>query len=522
MYNSVDSEGNSAVQVTRTVNVVDTTPPVITLTGENPQIIELGDGYTDLGATTDDGSDVIIDDSAFTDAVGTYQILYDSTDSEGNHAVQVTRTVNVVDTTIPVITLTGENPQTIELGDVYIELGATTDDGSDVTIDDSAFRNTVGTYQILYNSVDSEGNSAVQVTRTVNVVDTTPPVITLTGENPQTIELGDGYIELGATTDDGSDVTIDDSAFRNTVGTYQILYNSVDSEGNHAVQVTRTVNVVDTTIPVITLTGENPQTIELGDVYIELGATTDDGSDVTIDDSAFTNAVGTYQILYDSVDSEGNHAVQVTRTVNVVDTTIPVITLTGENPQIIELGDVYIELGATTDDGSDVIIDDSAFRNTVGTYQILYNSVDSEGNSAVQVTRTVNVVDTTIPVITLTGENPQTIELGDGYTDLGATTDDGSDVTIDDSAFTDAVGTYQILYDSVDSEGNHAVQVTRTVNVVDTTIPVITLTGENPQIIELGDVYIELGATTDDGSDVTIDIQHSEILSALIRYCITL
>ena len=88
--------------------------------------------------------------------------------------------------------------------------------------------------------------------------------------------------------------------------------------------------MVDTTIPVITLTGENPQTIELGDVYIELGATTDDGSDVTIDDSAFRNAVGTYQIYYDSTDSEGNSAVQVTRTVNVVDTTIPVITLTGE------------------------------------------------------------------------------------------------------------------------------------------------------------------------------------------------
>ena len=51
-------EGNFAVQVTRTVNVVDTTPPVITLTGENPQIIELGDGYTELGATTDDGSAV--------------------------------------------------------------------------------------------------------------------------------------------------------------------------------------------------------------------------------------------------------------------------------------------------------------------------------------------------------------------------------------------------------------------------------------------------------------------------------
>ena len=60
------------------------------------------------------------------------------------------------------------------------------------------------------------------------------PVITLTGDDPQTIELGVGYIELGATTDDGSDITIDDSAFADAVGTY-LIYNSADSEGNSAV-----------------------------------------------------------------------------------------------------------------------------------------------------------------------------------------------------------------------------------------------------------------------------------------------
>ena len=441
----------------------------------------------DSGIYTYSGT-VIGDDSMDVD----YKLDAPYTEYSGN-SVTITRSeitsilstlVNIVDTTIPVITLTGDNPQTIELGDVYIELGATTDDGSDVIIDTSAFRgDTVGTYQILYDSVDSVGNHAVQVTRTVNVVDSTIPVITLTGENPQTIELGDGYIELGATTDDGSAVTINDLAFANAVGTYLIYYDSTDSEGNSAVQVTRTVNVVDTTPPVITLTGENPQTIELGDGYTELGATTDDGSAVTINDLAFANAVGTYLIYYDSTDSEGNSAVQVTRTVNVVDTTPPVITLTGENPQTIELGDGYIELGATTDDGSAVTINDLAFANAVGTYLIYYDSTDSEGNSAVQVTRTVNVVDTTIPdttppVITLTGENPQTIELGDGYTELGATTDDGSAVTINDLAFANAVGTYLIYYDSTDSEGNSAVQVTRTVNVVDTTPPVITLTGD--------------------------------------------
>ncbi|NHF59800.1 PASTA domain-containing protein, partial [Flavobacteriaceae bacterium TP-CH-4] len=82
----------------RTVNVVmtDATPPVITLNGANPQEIELGAGYTELGATTDDGSQVVIDATEFVDAVGSYTIYYNATDTAGNGAVEVTRMVNVV------------------------------------------------------------------------------------------------------------------------------------------------------------------------------------------------------------------------------------------------------------------------------------------------------------------------------------------------------------------------------------------------------------------------------------------
>ncbi|MDY8134882.1 immunoglobulin-like domain-containing protein [Aquimarina sp. 2201CG5-10] len=504
-YNATDASGNNAVEVTRTVNVVDTTAPIISLTGANPQTIELGAGYTELGATTDDGSAVVIDDSAFVDAVGSYSVTYNATDASGNNAVEVTRTVNVVDTTAPIISLTGANPQTIELGAGYTELGATTDDGSAVVIDDSAFVDVVGSYNVTYNATDASGNNAIEVTRTVNVVDTTAPVITLTGANPQVIELGVGYTELGATTDDGSAVVIDDSGFIDAVGSYSITYNATDASGNNAVQVTRTVNVVDTTAPVITLTGANPQTIELGAGYTELGATTDDGSVVVIDDSGFVDAIGSYSITYNATDASGNNAVQVTRTVNVVDTTAPVITLTGANPQVIELGAGYTELGATTDDGSAVVIDDSGFVDAIGSYSITYNATDASGNNAVEVIRTVNVVDTTAPVITLTGANPQVIELGAGYTELGATTDDGSAVVIDDSGFVDAVGSYSITYNATDASGNNAVEVIRTVNVVDTAAPVITLIGANPQVIERGNSYTELGATTDDGSAVIIN-----------------
>lgn len=70
------------------------------------------------------------------------------------------------------------------------------------------------------------------------------------------------------------------------------------------------------------------------------------------------------------------------------------------------------------------------------------------------------------PVITLTGDNPQEIALGNGYTELGATVNDGSNVTIDASAFTDAIGSYDITYNAVGVSGNNAVEIIRTVNVV--------------------------------------------------------
>ena len=249
-----DAVGNPSVPLTATLPSisspgVDANSPIITLNGANPQIIEFGDGYTELGATTSDGSQVTINTDEFIDVIGTYSIYYDSTDAFNNNGTQVIRTVNVVDTTPPVITLNGTNPQIIEFGDGYTELGATTSDGSPVSINTDEFIDVIGTYSIYYDSMDALGNNATQVIRTVNVVDITPPVITLNGTNPQIIESGDGYTELGAITSDGSPVSINTDEFIDSVGTYSIYYDSMDAFNNNATQVIRTVNVVDTTSP---------------------------------------------------------------------------------------------------------------------------------------------------------------------------------------------------------------------------------------------------------------------------------
>lgn len=79
----------------------------------------------------------------------------------------------------------------------------------------------------------------------ITIIDTTAPIITLIGENPQTIELGLGYLELGATVDDGSTLVIDQGNFQDIIGSYTITYNATDMANNVADEVTRTVNVVD-------------------------------------------------------------------------------------------------------------------------------------------------------------------------------------------------------------------------------------------------------------------------------------
>lgn len=80
------------------------------------------------------------------------------------------------------------------------------------------------------------------------------------------------------------------------------------------------------------------------------------------------------------------------------DTTAPVITLTGVDPQIIEVGIAYSELGATVTDNLDVgltaTINAAAVNTTVvGSYSVTYNVSDASGNPAIQKTRTINVIE---------------------------------------------------------------------------------------------------------------------------------
>ncbi len=259
-------DGNGADDTDEVIiTIVDTAPPVITLNGANPLTIECHSGaYVDPGATVSDVCDpapsLVISGVVDVNTPGSYIVTFNASDASGNGA-STTRTVNVVDTTPPVITLNGDNPMTIECHvDTYSEPGATVSEACDsaptLAIAGSVNANTVATYTITYTATDASGNSS-STTRTVNVVDTTPPTIALNGANPMTLECHvDSYSEPGATASDACDpapsLAISGTVDANVVGAYTITYTATDASSNSS-SVTRTVNVVDTTPPVITL-----------------------------------------------------------------------------------------------------------------------------------------------------------------------------------------------------------------------------------------------------------------------------
>ncbi|MDG1403601.1 immunoglobulin-like domain-containing protein, partial [Polaribacter sp.] len=117
-----------------------------------------------------------------------------------------------------------------------------------------------------------------------------------------------------------------------------------------------------------------------------------------------------------------------------------------------------IDLGQYTFEISNVVLSSESNNQNISSEALRVGYIDV-------------IEDTTIPVITITGDATVTIEVGSTYTDAGATALDNYDGDITDDIVTvntvdtSTVGTYTVTYDVSDANNNDAVQVIRTVNV---------------------------------------------------------
>lgn len=81
------------------------------------------------------------------------------------------------DTVVPVITLIGTSPMSVNVGASFVDPGATAADDLDgnisasIVVTGAVNTNVIGSYVLNYNVADAAGNVATQVSRTVNVVE---------------------------------------------------------------------------------------------------------------------------------------------------------------------------------------------------------------------------------------------------------------------------------------------------------------------------------------------------------------
>jgi hypothetical protein len=161
-----------------------------------------------------------------------------------------------VATNAPVITLVGASSVTHEAATPYTDAGATAIDALDgnltasIVVAGHDFDNTaIGDHNVTFNVSDAGGNAAAEKIRTVTVVDTTDPVITLIGDSNVSHGINTAWNDPGVTAIDTRDgnlsaqVAVSGTVDVNATGANVLTYNVSDAAGNAATSVTRTVNV---------------------------------------------------------------------------------------------------------------------------------------------------------------------------------------------------------------------------------------------------------------------------------------
>lgn len=226
----------------------------ITMAGEAEITLEYGSEYTDAGATAvffgtilykePEAVEIVTEGTVDPETVGTYTITY--TASRMDITEIITRTVHIVDTQLPTITLnSGVDAYTLP-GHEYEEEGFQAWDDYDGDITDRVVR-TVSESEVIYTVSDSSGN-CVEARRQIVYDDPVAPVLTLLGDAAITIPAGGSFNEPGFTATDNCDgditerVVVTGGVDPYLPGSYTVTYTVEDSYGNTATA-SRTVTV---------------------------------------------------------------------------------------------------------------------------------------------------------------------------------------------------------------------------------------------------------------------------------------
>jgi uncharacterized repeat protein (TIGR01451 family) len=520
-WTATDACDNS-VSCDQIITVVDTTDPGITCPAN--VTVECGNSTDSADTGTATGSDVcgivsISQSDSSVPGCGNTEVItrtWTATDACGN-TTSCDQIITVVDTTDPQIFGVPANT-TIECGDpIPPVLPFATDNCDDdltVTLNAVTTPNPNGCGSVMvrtWSTTDDCGNTASEQ-QTIDIVDTTPPTITCPANTTVECTGSTDPADTGMATgnDICGDVTITHSDSSDPgCGNTEVItrtWTATDECGLTA-SCDQVITVVDTTDPSITCPA---------DVTVECGAnacTSPDctgvatGNDncgtvaITFSDSSVGGCGNTETITrtWTATDDCGNTA-SCQQTINVVDTTDPVITcpadVTGDCNDPTDPGDTGVAT-ATDNCGTATITFSDATSSGCGNNVVItrtWTATDQCGNSS-SCDQLISTGDGAPPVITCPAD--VTVQCGPNTctapvcTGSATATDDCGTPTITFSdAITGGCGNTETIvrtWTATDECGNQS-SCTQTISVVDTT---------NPTIVCPPDITTDCNASTD-------------------------
>ena len=489
-WTAIDNSGNSE-SATQEIHVVDTISPVITPVADIVaeavvslnNIIEL----QEPSAADTLGNVFVTSDAPEFFPIGETVVTWTATDLAGNTS-NFAQKITILDSTIPVLQAPEDimiEATSFDQNEVNLGEATASDNGEIISIiNDAPQFFMIGDTTVTWTTSDSSGNISSD-TQVVSVIDTTPPELS---------SLEDITVE--ATSTDENIVSLDDPSifdiqeviiYSDTpeffpVGETIVSWIVTDASGNHSITAL-TVNIIDTTIPVLTVPDDlTVEATSLNDTLVEIGQA--EAADLTGISSIDNNmpqtfSLGSTVITWIAVDNYGN-TVTGDQTIIVVDTTIPTI-ITPQNvvAEAVDPNLNYIELDqphVIDIVRIESIINDKPdafpFGNTIVTWTV----TDSSGNSATT-TQTVTIIDTTAPEVFAPSDVvAEAVGIANNAVELGmATTDDligVASITNDAPEFF-PIGETIVTWAATDSSGNSATTI-QTITIIDTTAPSIT------------------------------------------------
>ena len=496
------TEDLTPVEATGTVTVQDTTPPVVTVPAnittstDNPggKAVTYGDATaTDIvdGSLTPTCSPA----SGSTFPVGTTTVTCSATDSHGNTgSASFTVTVSLNDTIPPVVTVPGDfTVETESSAGTTVTFSASANDDKDGPLTPtcspaSGSTFPVGTTKVTCTATDSSGNTgSASFNVTVNLVDHTAPVVTVpSGVSVNTPNPAGTSVTLSASANDNVDGPLTPTCTPSSgstfpVGTTKVTCSATDSSGNTgSASFNVTVNLVDTTAPVITVPADiSVNTPDPAGAAVSYTATATDNIDGSITPSCKPASgavfpVGTTTVTCTATDAHGNSSQATFKvTVVLIDVTPPAfsnVPATLKREADGPTGSVVTYTAPTAVDNLDgpVPVTCSPLSGKLfplGATKVHCSATDTHGNTGTAVFE-VSVVDTTAPRLLLPpaasvyATSPGGISRDDavvqsflnaaGATDL---VDDHPSVT-NDAPQTLPVGNDTVTFTATDASGN--------------------------------------------------------------------